>query len=337
MKHAVHLTPFRIANGAKSLAELPTRLKILNWGVNETVNGPVILNEHTAQVFASNHARIGLDRVALDFEHNTVPGTPEFARTREPRDVAAFGTPELIPGDGLYLVDIEYTPIGRTAALNFPDLSPAPKLSPGREVEWLHSVALTRAGAVAGLSFFAVEMDTEEPTQEERSIMDKIMAILRKALGLADDATEDDVMKGIGGLATLSAKLSDIEARLAPVFALVGDSGQVTVLSADLTALKGESAKTQALQGELDALRKEIVCYHARLEGKVVPLSAEEMGKTDLQTLRNMVERLEVTVPVGQVTPLHVAEPTAGAGGGNTPVESQVARMCGLDPAKLVK
>lgn len=146
------LTTFLVPNGAARLKDFPTRFKIFDWGPNSVVDGrpPVIVNEYTAKVFAGlQHAR-GRDRVALDFEHNTVPGSIEYERSQEPRDVAAHFTPVVVPGDGIYLEAGEYTPVGREKAPNYRGLSPAPKLNARGEVEWLHSVALTRRARSSG-------------------------------------------------------------------------------------------------------------------------------------------------------------------------------------------
>lgn len=133
---------------------LPTRLKILNWGRNESTEGAVLLDELSASLFVSNQSQIGRTRCPLDFEHNTVPGTEEYNRTQEPRKIAAFGAPKIIPGDGLYLETLDWKVTAETAK-NFEDLSAAPMLDANHRVIALHSAALTKAGAVYNLpSFF---------------------------------------------------------------------------------------------------------------------------------------------------------------------------------------
>jgi phage I-like protein len=167
VKRTVQLTPFRISNGARVGKDLPRRLKLLDWGRNETVKGPVIVSELTARQLPALQAARGFDRIALDYEHNTVAGTPEFERTKEPREVAAYGTPLLIPGEGLFLDAIEYTPSGESNARNYIDLSPAPERASDGTVVFLHSVALVRQGAVEGLSFFSVDVSEEKLSDEE--------------------------------------------------------------------------------------------------------------------------------------------------------------------------
>lgn len=139
------ISTLRASAGARPGA-LPTRMRVLDWGVNHTLKGRIIVDEITAQVFASNQRKCGFERVALDYEHNTVPGSPEYERTQEPREVAAYWTPRVIAGEGIVLEAPTWTPSGERNALNFEDISGAPMLD-GERVVGLHSVALTKAGA----------------------------------------------------------------------------------------------------------------------------------------------------------------------------------------------
>jgi len=322
--------------------DLPRRLKLLDWGRNETVKGPVIVSDLTARQLPAMQAARGFDRIALDYEHNTVAGTPEFERTREPREVAAYGTPLLIPGEGLFLDQIEYTPSGESNARNYIDLSPAPERAADGTVVFLHSVALVRQGAVEGLSFFSVDVSEagmpemmQTQNEQETELMDKIMALLRKALGLKDDAGEQDVCTAIQALSALQPKIVALEGALAPLVALTAADGTLTLLSAGLDGVKGKigdldvQAKIAALSTELETIRKDVVCYQARIEGKVVPLSVEQLAATPLATLLEMVSKLAVTVPVGQVTPLSIAEHKID-GSQHTEADLRVAAACGV-------
>jgi phage I-like protein len=340
---SVQLTPFRISNGAMATGTLPRRLKLLDWGINKTVKGDIIVNELTAARLPALQAARGFDRVALDYEHNTVEGSAEFARTKEPREVAAYGVPVLIKGEGLFLDQVAYTPSGETHARNYADLSPTPELAADGTVLFLHSVALVRQGAVEGLSFFSVEMaavdqESEQVTknQEEIALMEKILALLKKALGLAEAATEDEVVTAIQALSALQPKIVALETALGPLVALTAADGKLTMLSAGLEGIKGKlgdtdvTGKITTLSAELETIRKDLVCYQARIEGKVVPLSADELKTTSLETLTGMIAKLPVTVPVGKLTPLSVKEHAAGAGDVHTAADIAVAKACGV-------
>jgi hypothetical protein len=133
---------------------LPSRLKLLNWGANETTKGVLRVGTRTARELAGNQVKRRFDHIALDFAHNSLPGHPNFQP--DPRKIAAYGVPEVVAGDGLYLSEIQYTPTGLEFAAEYPELSPAPLLAPDGEVEFLHSVALCRQGSVRGLRFVSL-------------------------------------------------------------------------------------------------------------------------------------------------------------------------------------
>jgi len=147
-----------ISNGGWN-ANLPKRIKVLSWGKNTTTDGDVYLTKETLKTFAQYQFQTGRDEdVAVDFGHNTVPGSTEYV-AGEPKQIAAYGDPELIEGDGLYLTDLEWTESGKKNAKNYKDLSPAVKVDRNGVVIGLHSVALTEAGAVHGLKFYNAKYD----------------------------------------------------------------------------------------------------------------------------------------------------------------------------------
>lgn len=133
-------------------AKLPKRLQLFKWDQNETVKGAVRVFG-SAMAFAAEQKRLGKERIAIDFEHNTLPGTNAYKESTEPRKVAGYGAPVLIEGEGLFLEDIVWTPAGIAEALNFEDISPAPYLDDARNLVGIHSAALVRNGAVHDLHF----------------------------------------------------------------------------------------------------------------------------------------------------------------------------------------
>lgn len=141
-----------VSNAALSSDGLPSRLKILDWGVNKSTQGDVILDEFSADNIAKAQKANGRERVPLDFEHQSVECSPTYKA--DPIDVAAYGAVNCVRGDGLYLDDLKWTPAGEAMAKNYEDLSPAVALTDGR-VTFVHSAALTKAGAVEGLTFFS--------------------------------------------------------------------------------------------------------------------------------------------------------------------------------------
>lgn len=293
-----------MSNGARAALpngkELPARLKILDWGKNETLKGTYVVDEGTAAVFDANQKSIGRGRVALDYEHNTVPGSDEFKRTQEPRPVAAYFTPKVIPGEGLFLEDPDWTPSGKVNALNYEDLSAAPfvdgVLPDGpQRVIGLHSAALTKAGA-SDFTFFSSAEDpmlagmletlSANTTKTRDQDMDKettfTVAELGVALGLKADAKKSDVL---GRLALLSAAI--MPGDLAVVIGLTADAKREDVIKALSARLPAElgvpvvfANRVKVLEEKLTELPKVVATLSATgADGKVIPLSVDDLVK----------------------------------------------------------
>jgi len=139
---------FDPAQGAKGL---PERILILAWGEHDTTKGKVICDDITMKQLTAYNAAQNWDRIALDFEHNSVPGSPTYQG--EPVKVAGYGTLQLVAGEGIYLVMSSWTAEGREYAAggHYGDLSPVVKVNDENEVIGLHSAALCRHGATPGL------------------------------------------------------------------------------------------------------------------------------------------------------------------------------------------
>ena len=133
-------------------AKLPKRIKILNWGDNPNCYGKLV---NVGPLFAKclAAATYPYRKVALDFEHNTFPGTAAYKESSEPRPVAGFGTVEVVEGKGVYLTMSAWTPDGEKMAVNFADVSAGAVTDKDGNVVAVASVALCRAGAVDGMDF----------------------------------------------------------------------------------------------------------------------------------------------------------------------------------------
>ena len=106
MIDAIGLKTFKISNGALKGESLPQRLKFFSWGDNKSTDGNFRAGEKTSAELSANQKKFGFERVAIDFNHCSVPGTDTY------KDLLAQGQPPLIfgygrvnpvPGDGLYL------------------------------------------------------------------------------------------------------------------------------------------------------------------------------------------------------------------------------------------
>jgi len=339
----IQVTTYRgepVANGALSAPELPNRLKLLPWGESTSTKGRVFVGRKTLTTLSAMQRELGFERVALDFEHNTVPGTRAYKESAEPRPVAAYGTVLVLEGEGLFLDNLAWTPTGILTARNFEDLSPAVKQDSAGEVLFMHSAALTRNGSVYDLTFFSVGIEVETQTQEEIAGMKEQ---LLKLLGLAPEATDEEITVAVDKAAALLKMLSgltaeavnalsaisamDLQAKLT-VLSAVSDSGKSTIEG--LVTKVGEIEKSlQVFSAEKVKSERGAIRARAAREGKVIPLSAEQIEAMDLVVLSTLVEKLPATVPVEQRTieDVRTHAATGVETGGN---RAEIFRNCGL-------
>ena len=133
-------------------ARLPRRIKVLNWGDNPNCYGKRV-NVGALFVKCLSADTNPYRKVALDFEHNTLPGTAAYKESKEPRPVAGFGTIEAVEGDGVYITMLSWTPDGEKMAANYADVSAGAVTDKEGNLVAVASVALCRAGAVDGMDF----------------------------------------------------------------------------------------------------------------------------------------------------------------------------------------
>jgi hypothetical protein len=127
--------------------DLPRRIKILSYGANLFPNGKVMVGEKSEEHLAANQLRNGLERVVIDFDHCTVHGSEKFKEfQKEGRTPIIYGSGRvnLIPGDGVWLEDMEWTPVGLRTACNFEDMALAFTVASG-EVDLICSAAVPDA------------------------------------------------------------------------------------------------------------------------------------------------------------------------------------------------
>ena len=286
---------FVAPNQLAGVKELPSRLRVAKWGRNDSVKGAFVVNETTARFLPAIQKAVGFDSVALDFEHNTVPETDAYKADREPRKVAAHGVPRVVPGEGLFIENLRWTPEGESSVKggHHPDLSPAIKTNDAGEVIFLHSSALCRQGAVPDLQVFSSALTPEQlqtfsatvaATKSTSPAMD-YKTLLLLILGLDAHATDTDI--------TAAAK-----AFAGKLTAAAGQADTIQTMSAQLRSI-GEKMAT--LQQGIDDAEKAKLTAQAILAGKIITASVSELP---LEQFRKIVAELPVNqVPLEQRTP----------------------------------
>lgn len=305
-------------DASKGVEGLPNRILVAPWGEHETAKGKIIVNETTLKELAAYNARQGWDRPALDFEHNSVPGSPTYRG--EPVKVAGYGRLMTVEGEGVFLLMSEWTQEGKDFAAggHYGDLSPVVHLNDKQEVIGLHSAALCRHGATPGLIFLSATttpttMDQNKPPQSA----DELFNALKGALKLGADATPGDVMTGL--TKALTAKV-EVEKK--------GDEkpekdDAVKTLTATVTDL---ATTVKALSATVEGAERANVLAQANREGKQVPKSAEALPLDQLKTL---CAELPVTVPMEKRTADATSLMLSGTGGVN-PVADEVSKHTGV-------
>lgn len=277
------LLDLRVAAFANA-AELPQRFKLLAWGDNPTASGrKARVGRKTLSVLNAAQKRSGFEEIALDFEHNTVPGTRAYKESAEPRPVAAYGTLAVVENEGVFFNVSRWTPKGLAEALNFQDLSPAPATDETGEVIFIHSAALCRNGDIEGLRFVTLSVETGN---QEKTDMD-YKTMLLKLLKLPEDTPDDAIEKAVAAVVEPAAEVAAMTAKVTNL------ATRIEALSTELQAVKDGDVKRQ----------REAICARAAAEGKVIPLSAEQIEKTEPAVLTDMVSKLAVTVPLHRRTP----------------------------------
>lgn len=296
-------------------AELPRRMMILRWGENPNANGRTVrVGQRLLDALADPEC--AFSEVALDFEHNTVPGTPEYQHTAEPRAVAGYGRIVAEEGVGVFLEMERWTPEGEKMAHHYQDLSAAPVCDKAGNVVAIASVALCRTGAVPGITFSPspLSLSHPQPTPNKETKQMDFKAILIRLLGLPEDASDGAI-----------AKAAEEKQRKPAQPAAPEPEGGVSPLA----------ARIEALERRADEAEKAAILAEARGAGKVVALAADALAALTPAQLRETVEKTPATVPLSAVTPAAVKEPAAKA----QPTEQQqrVYALCGMTPEEVEK
>lgn len=315
-------------------AKLPRRIKVLNWGDNPNSHGKRV---NVGPLFAKclNAETYPYRKVALDFEHNTFPGTAAYKESKEPRPVAGFGTIEAVEGEGVFITMSSWTPDGEKMAANYADVSAGAVTDDDGNLIAVASVALCRTGAVDGMDFVEAPLSggvssalsgiinqegglkPAAPIQKGTAMDYK--ALLLKALGLGEDATDEAIQ---AALAEKFEKKPTEEEQKAALHAIVAKEVA--------EAFKPIEEKVAALSAAAVAHEKADLIAEAAREGKVIALGADAIGKITVEDLKATIAKTPATVPLNAKTPANMKEnPPAG----EVPEEfRQIALNCGVSP-----
>lgn len=296
-----------VAHPGLAAGNLPEKIKILNWGVNQTAFGDIEVNDLTLSAIEAQRDADTYRRIVIDFEHQSERNSKNFVPS--PRLHAGYGDAICLAGDGLYVEKVAYTPAGNKYAPEYADVSGAVSLIKGtRVVGGLRSVALCPNGAARDMVFLSgdevhgseVVTLATDGDHERAKLIEQISALNEALKALASD------LKTVKDENTL---LRDSNKNLIEEL-----QNRVTTLSAESSAAVASAERSERL----------LLLDGAKRDGKILPLSADQCAALPIDDLREIVGRAKAgVVPLVPKTPLVVEEK-------HTNQKSEISRMLGV-------
>lgn len=284
-------------------------------------------------------ARAILTRAALrkndfliDYEHQSL--NADF--NGQPAPAAGwFRTMEYRPGSGLWATNIQWTDRAKTmiAAGEYRYISPVFRYLPNTgEVLEILSVALTNNPALDGLADLgqraAARFSFHDPQQEDTTMLEA----LRKLLGLADTAGENDVTVTI---TALKAKADQADTEIAALKAQSPDPAKYVPLKV-VADLQGEVAalRSQINDGEMNGL-----ITAALSDGRLLSAMegwARELGKKDIAALKGYLDKAQ---PIAALKGNQTGGkgPADGSGAQLGDEALAICKQLGIDPEEYKK
>lgn len=282
-----------------TLRQIPNEIKIIPWGESFYDEGKskLVVNAVSLSAIPASQKKYNYDRVALDFNHNSVPRKDKNGNDiplEEPLKVAAFGNVEVRENDGVWLTNLEWTPEGKSAyeGGHYCDISPTVLFDKNGNVTFVHSAALCRQGRVPGLVLFGADFlaANETSTKDTNMDNDKLKKLLCLVLGLAEDADIGEIEVAANKFAQDQTKAKenqtdDIDEKLEKF------SSVLQSIESRLASL--ENAGTDSA--------KKAIRDAAIAEGKLIPHSALSLPLEELTKFCSDMPAGQV--PVSQRTP----------------------------------
>lgn len=281
----------------------------------------ILVDDSVAATLTANQELVGIDMVPMDYEHQSHPGHKNYKP--DPRHSPGSGRIEVVPGEGVFLSAIEYTPNGVEHAASYRDVSAVCHHDQDGRPLWISSVALTQTGAVAGAEFVSapaaalsapaatLPLPPLSPTPPmENTDKETFRELLIKLLKMKP--------------APESGEITDEE-----IIAAVNKT--TDAMPADGTeALSARLGRLETLEHRRE---REALVARAGQEGKVIPLTAELIAQTPVAILSAMIDGLapnEVPLATAQKQEKPATQVTALSA-----EEASAARALGLSPEQF--
>lgn len=318
-----------------------------------------VMNAANAQLLIAAAKAKGVDYVT-DYEHQTL----RAKQNGQPAPASAwFGELEWREGDGLYAINVRWTAAAASmiAADEYRYISPVFIYDRNGNITGLINAALTNTPALDNMEevLLAAASMFSGDLIEESSMNEELLERLRWLLNMPEGSTAEDI----------AAQLDKIKAQLGTAAAsfnletyLQQSTTSVAALTQQVSDLKTAQQTTvdlsqyvpisvvrekderiaalssQQLDGELESLLTAALS-DGRIMGKATEDWLRDMGKTDLQGVRNYLDN--VAAPITALTSLQTSTTKVRANMPQKSTESPlllaVCSQFGNDPAEIAK
>lgn len=310
--------------------KVPAEIQVIPYGHHDTPKGPFTLDDEGARgIVAAFEAQT--NDMVIDYEHQTIADPPVEAP-------AAGWIKKLVNrgAEGIWAV-IEWTEKAKQYIANreYRYVSPVflKRISDNRVIR-LINVALTNQPNIDGMVPLANKLGFEGDTNTKEATMKELW----KLLGLSEDAKEEAAVAAVNKLrGDLEAKRVVVIANKGVLDALgLAESATESEIIGTIEAMKQSHTKIDDVVKELSTLKAGLTqrdadgaVEMAMKEGKITPAQKDwalDYAKRDLEGFRVFVSKAPVVVIEGKVVTEHKE-----IGAGIDDVQAQINKMCGVD------
>ncbi|NLT22603.1 MAG: hypothetical protein GXX82_06115 [Syntrophorhabdus sp.] len=315
--------------------KVPAEIQVIPYGYHDTPKGPFTLDDEGARGIVEAFEAQTNDMV-IDYEHQTVADPPVEAP-------AAGWIKTLVNrgADGIWAV-IEWTDRAKQYIANreYRYVSPVflKRISDNRVIR-LINVALTNQPNIDGMVPLANKLGFEGDTNTKEATMKELW----KLLGLSEDAKEEAAIAAVNKLKIALEGKTVIIANKGVLDALgLAESATESEIVATILAMKQSHTKIDDVVKELNTLKAGLIqrdadgaVEMAMKEGKITPAQKDwalDYAKRDLEGFKVFVSKAPVVVIEGKVV-----TDQKEAGTGIDDVQAQINKMCGVDEETFKK
>lgn len=313
--------------------ETPAEIQVIPYGLHETPKGSFVLDDDGAGGIISVFESQKNDMV-IDYEHQTLAGLEAPAAGWIKRLVNRGA-------DGIWAV-VEWTEKAKQYIANreYKYVSPVflKRISDNRVLR-LINVALTNQPNIDGMVPLFNKLDANGYFFEGKNVKEATMKELWKLLGLPEDATEEAAIAAVNKLKVPV----QIVANKGVLEALgLAETATESEIVGTIMAMKQSHAKIDDVVKELGTLKAGLAAKDAgdaveaaMKEGKITPAQKDwalDYAKRDLAGFNVFIAKAPVVVIEGKVV-----EDGKGPAAGIDDTQAQINKLCGLDEETFKK